>query len=144
MGRKRKYSDTGLAELAKQYTSKHTFKQEHASAYQTAYVRGIWPAISAHMVRPVKWTTEMLKTEADKYANKTDFQQLSSSAHQTAYARGILNSIFTKNKRTKNWVLYRTQFCSTYEDFCTNERGAHRVAVELGILDSIQTDMFNK
>src|ERR1035437_9225607 len=95
-----------VLEEALKYHHRLEFQIKNKNAYNSATRMGILDRACHHMrtpdrkPRPLKWTLEMLLTEALKYTRRVDFMSYSATAYSTCVKRGILEQTCSHMKKS--------------------------------------------
>jgi hypothetical protein len=88
-----------LKEAAKPYQHRKQFRKGNPNAYTAAHRHGLLDQVCAHMTpdpykTPIKWTLEMLTTEAMKYTSRWNWRKGSPNSYGAAQRRNLLDAVF--------------------------------------------------
>lgn len=95
----------------------------------------------------MKWTLEMLQTEALKYSNKYEFRKGNNGAYQASRKRGILPKICTHMGARRNEAYTEEEVeneASKYKtrgEFQKYSQGFYKASIRMKILDKICSHM---
>ena len=152
MAKRTKWTDEMIAAEAAKYETRGAFAKGSKNAYYAARARGILDVVCAHMkngrIGRIKWTDEMLATEAAKYKARGAFKEGNASAYAIALARGILDDICAHMKSpyihwTDEMLAVEASKYETRSAFKKENAKAYSVARTRGILDDICAHMKN-
>ena len=138
--------------IALDYTNKTDFNKNAKGAYGAAKKYGWFDEVTSHMSSPIiKWTKEMIASEAKKYKTKEGFRKGSPVAYQTARKLGILNDVTNhmvpyerQSKYTEDEIRKRAKQFNTPTEFFKNDLAAYTAAQRFNILDDVMSHMLKK
>lgn len=143
---KKKWTEISIKIEALKYKSRFEFKKS-SPAYHAASKLKILPDVCSHMYyRQIRWTKEMVYTEALKYNNRNAFEEGCSAAYQTARRLNILAlvcshmDVLWEKKWTKETIIQEALKYNTRASFYLGS-SAYRAAQRLGMLDEVCSHM---
>lgn len=98
--------------------------------------------------KPIKWTEDLIQTEADKYNTRSSFKTGNRCAYQAAISRGILDDVCShtvkplpKRKWTEASIKEVANQYQTRNQFKKGNSKAYGTSRRLGILDKVCSHM---
>ena len=140
----KKWTNEMLKQEALKYNTMIDFLNNSASAYKTAYDRGILDDITKHIPKPKKWSYDEALKETKKYKTLADFAKNSQAYHQSR-ENGWLEEFkkFLDHSITwsKEMAAEEASKYSTKRDFKEKSPKAYSAAHRNGWIDEITKHM---
>lgn len=143
------YTEKYCADLAKNFTSRTDFKNEHPSAYNKALKEGWLDKICTHMkkLREPKhaYTKEYCVEMAKKFTTRKDFQEKNPSIYNTIYKNKWAKICFSHMRYlnapngfwTKERILEEAKKYDSYYSFQINSPSAYNAARRINCLSQV-------
>ena len=143
---KRWTAEEVFAEAAK-YSSRSAFKRGCAGAYEFALVNGLLEPCCMHMADGQRWSVFEAAAAAARFATRGEFTKLCGGGYYYLQRNGLAESVCdhfwppTVTRWTPELVADEARKHSSRSLFQFMASGAHKRAIELGILDEVCAHM---